>query len=87
MTNLTDKTVFLTTNEFFAAFSGIEYDVCGGWQWDSLVLAPGASADARFHGTLWSHFEPGEGEFTLDMKAVSYTHLPEFDRIMRRYFS
>lgn len=68
VTNLTDRTVFLTTSEFYAAFSGIEYDVCGGWQWDSLVLAPGASADARFHGTLWSHFEPGEGEFTLDMK-------------------
>ena len=68
VTNLTDKTVFLTASEFYAAFSGIEYDVCGGWQWDSLVLAPGASADARFHGTLWSHFEPGEGEFTLDMK-------------------
>ena len=68
VTNLTDKTVFLTTSEFYAAFSGIEYDVCGGWQWDSLVLAPGASADARFHGTLWSHFEPGEGEFTLDTK-------------------
>ena len=68
VTNLTDKTVFLTASEFYAAFSGIEYDVCGGWQWDSLVLAPGASADARFHGTLWSHFEPGQGEFTLDMK-------------------
>ena len=40
VTNLTDKTLFLTTSEFFAAFSGIEYDVCGGWQWDSLVLAP-----------------------------------------------
>ena len=68
VSNLTDKTVLNTRSSVFAAFSGIEYDVCGGWQWDSLVLAPGASADARFHGTLWSHFEPGEGEFTLDMK-------------------
>ena len=68
VTNLTDKAIFISTSEFFAAFSGIEYDVCGGWHWDSLVLAPGESASARFHGTLWSHFEPGQGEFTLDMK-------------------
>ena len=68
VTNLTDKAIFISTSEFFAAFSGIEYDVCGGAHWDSLVLAPGESASARFHGTLWSHFEPGQGEFTLDMK-------------------
>ena len=68
VTNRTDKAIFISASEFFAAFSGIEYDVCGGWHWDSLVLAPGESANARFHGTLWSHFEPGEGEFTLDMK-------------------
>ena len=68
VTNLTDKAIFISTSEFFAAFSGIEYDVCGGAHWDSLVLVPGESASARFHGTLWSHFEPGQGEFTLDMK-------------------
>ena len=68
VTNLTDKTVFIFTSEFFATFSGIEYDVCGGLHWNNLVLAPGASVNARFHGVLWSHFEPGQGEFALEMK-------------------
>ena len=66
VTNLTDKTVFIFTSEVFATFSGIEYDVCGGLHWNNLVLAPGASVNARFHGVLWSHFEPGPGEFALE---------------------
>ena len=68
VTNLTDRTVFLTTSEFYAAFSGIEYDVCGGWQWTASSLPPAQAPTPAFHGTLWSHFEPGEGEFTLDVK-------------------
>lgn len=77
VSNLTDKTVFIATSEFFATFSGIEYDVCGGLRWNNLVLAPGASANARFHGTLWSHFEPGEGEFSLEMKVYDISQQAE----------
>ena len=77
VSNLTDKTVFIATSEFFATFSGIEYDVCGGLHWGNLVLAPGASADARFHGVLWSHFEPGEGAFSLEMKVYDISQEAE----------
>ena len=56
VTNLTDRTVFLTTSEFYAAFSGIEYDVCGGWQWTASSLppaqAPTPASTARSGRTL-----------------------------------
>ena len=68
VTNLTDRTVFLTTSEFYAAFSGIEYDVCGAGSGTASssppAQAPTPASTARSGRTL----SRARGEFTLDVK-------------------
>lgn len=73
VTNLTDKTLYVSGSEFDADFSGIEYDLCGGLNQFNFVLHPGETLDARFHGWLWEHVEPGEGTLQLKLRVYELT--------------
>ena len=73
VTNLTDKALYVSGNEFDTDFSGIEYDLCGGVNQFNYVLQPGETLDARFHGWLWEHAEPGEGTLELNLRVYELT--------------
>ena len=73
VTNRTDKTLYVSGSEFDADFSGVEYDLCGGLNQFNYVLHPGETLDARFHGWLWEHVEPGEGTLQLKLRVYELT--------------
>lgn len=67
VTNTTDMPLYVRSSEFEASFSGIEYDLCGGWRWANYIIQPGQTLQSRFSGVLWEHFEPGHGAFELKL--------------------
>ncbi len=73
VTNRTDKTLFVDGSDFDVDFEGIEYDLCGGSNRYKYLLAPGETVDARFHGALFGHFEPGEGELRQRLTVYELT--------------
>ena len=73
VTNRTDKTLYVSGSEFDTDFSGVEYDLCGGLNQFNFVLHPGETLDARFHGWLWAHVEPGEGTLQLKLRVYELT--------------
>lgn len=68
VTNVSDMPLYVQSNEYNVAFSGIDYDLCSGMMWKNYLIRPGETINARFTGVLFEHFEPGNGVFTLDMK-------------------
>lgn len=82
-TNLSNKTLYVQTSEFYAQFEGVDYDLCGGLTWKDYAIRPGETVNSRFTGTLWEHVQPGKGEFTLDMKVYEI----DADAIPDDYFT
>lgn len=82
-TNLSDKTLYVQTSEFYAQFEGVDYDLCGGLTWKDYAIRPCETINSRFMGTLWEHVQPGKGEFTLAMKVYEI----DADAIPDDYFT
>lgn len=73
VTNRTGKTLYVSGSEFDTDFSGVEYELCGGLNQFNYVLHPGETLDARFHGWLWEHVEPGDGTLQLKLRVYELT--------------
>ena len=73
VTNRTERALYVYGSDFDVDFEGIEYDLCGGRNRYGYLLAPGETVDARFHGTLFGHFEPGEGTLRFRLTVYALT--------------
>ncbi len=75
--NCCDELLYVQSNELDATFGGVEYDLCGGVNWQNFVIQPGETLSARFEGVLLEGGIPDSNEFRLNMRLYA---MPE-DRI------
>lgn len=73
MTNTSDKILYIQSNEFLISYNGIAYDVAGGYHWANCAVLPGETLNARLHGVLWEHCEPGEGKLEMPVTIYALT--------------
>lgn len=69
--SLCDEPLYVQCNELDATFGGVEYDLCGGVNWQNYVIRPGDALSARFEGVLLEGGDPAPGganEFRLAMR-------------------
>lgn len=82
VTNTSDKILYIQSNEFQVSYNGIEYDLLGGYHWANYAIKPGDTLDARIHGVLWGHCEPGEGHLEIPVKIYELT-LDAYEEAMK----
>lgn len=68
VTNLCEEPLYVQCNELDATFGDVEYDLCGGIDWQNYVIRPGETLSARFEGVLLEDGEPNSNEFRLNMR-------------------